>query len=326
MSAAQGLSRRLFLVCAAGGPAFVGSRSAFAADKVRIGKAITSSFPFAGLELGQQQGTWASEGIETEISAFQGDGRLQQALAAGALDFGVGSGPGMGYAVKGVPAHAVAAIADEPRNMSIVVTNNSPVKKIDDLKGVKIGVTTAGSLTDWLARRLAESKGWGPDGVETVPMGDMRARLAAMRSGDLQASVNSIEESLQLQEQGGGKMLTTFGDAVPDFLTHVIFASDAMIQKQPDLVRRFLRGWFKTAAFMRDNRAATVKSVAATMNVSEKVVDMAYDDEIKMLSFDGTFPPKALEVIRASLKELGIVDTEPDVKAMYDPQFVPVKL
>ena len=126
-----------------------------------------------------------------------------------------------------------------------------------------------------------------PDGVEVVPMGDMRARLAAMRSGDLQASVNSIEESLQLQEQGGGKMLTTFGDAVPDFLTHVVYATDAVIQKQPDLVRRFLRAWFKTAAFMRDHREATVKSVAQTMSVSEKVVDMAYDDEIKMLSFDG---------------------------------------
>jgi NitT/TauT family transport system substrate-binding protein len=326
MSAAQGLSRRLFLAGAAVGPALLGLRPAFAADRVRVGKAITSSFPFAGLELGQQQGTWASEGIETEISAFQGDGRLQQALAAGALDFGVGSGPGMGYAAKGVPARAIAAIAYEPRNMSIVVTNNSPVKKLDDLKGVKIGVTTAGSLTDWLARRLAESKGWGADGVEVVPMGDMRARLAAMRSGDLQASVNSIEESLQLQEQGGGKMLTTFGDAVPDFLTHVVYATDAVIQQQPDLVRRFLRAWFKTAAFMRDHREPTVKSIAQTMNVSEKVVDMAYDDEIKMLSFDGTFPPKALEVIRASLKDLGIIDTEPALAALYDPQFVPVKL
>jgi ABC-type nitrate/sulfonate/bicarbonate transport system substrate-binding protein len=323
---AQDLSRRLFLVCAAASPAFLSTRPAFAADKVKVGKAITSSFPFAGLELAQQQGIWAAEGIDTEIIAFAGDGRMQQAFAAGALDFGVGSGPGMGYATKGVPAHAIAAIAYEPRNMSIVVTDNSPVKKIDDLKGMKIGVTTAGSLTDWLARQLAQSKGWGADGVEVVPMGDMRARLAAMRSGDLQASVNSIEESLQLQEQGGGKMLTTFGDAVPDFLTHVVYASDAVIQKQPDLVRRFLRAWFRTAAFMRDHRTETVQSVAKTMNVSEKVVDMAYDDELKMLSFDGAFPPKALEVIRGSLKQLGITDTEPALKAMYDPQFVPVKL
>ena len=297
-----------------------------AADKLRVGKAITSSFPFAGLELGKEQGIWAAEGLDIEISAFRGDGQMQQAFAAGALDFGVGSGPGMGYAAKGVPAHAVASLAAEPRNMSLVVTNNSSVKTIDDLKGKSIGVTTAGALTDWLARRLSVEKGWGPDGVQVIPMGEMRTRLAAMRSGELAASVNSTEESLELQEKGEGKMLMTFGDAVPNFHTHVIFAADALRKASPDVVRRFLRAWFRVAAFMRDNRAATVKSVAKTMNLSEKVVDIAYDEELKMLSFDGTFSPKAIEVIRGSLKDLGILDTVPDASTLYVADFVPVKL
>jgi hypothetical protein len=30
------------------------------ADAVRIGKAVSSSFPFAALELGEEQGIWAS--------------------------------------------------------------------------------------------------------------------------------------------------------------------------------------------------------------------------------------------------------------------------
>ena len=51
----------------------------------------------------------------------------------------------------------------------------------------------------------------------------------------------------------------------------------------------------------------------------------AYDDEIKMLSPDGSFSPKAVEVIRASLKDLGILDTVPDVKSLYVTDFVPVK-
>jgi NitT/TauT family transport system substrate-binding protein len=295
------------------------------ADAVRIGKAVSSSFIFAGLELGKEQGIWASEGVDIQISAFRGDGQLQQALSAGALDFGLGSGPGMGYVVKGVPARAVASIAEEPRNMSVVVTANGRVKTIDDLKGKRIGVTTAGSLTDWLARRLAMDKGWGHDGVEVVPLGEMRTRLAAMKSGELDASVTATEESLQLQEQGVGRMLMTFGDAVPDFHTHVIFATDAMREKNPTLVRRVLRAWFKIAAFMRDNRAATVESVAKTMGLSEKVVDRVYDEEIKMLSYDGAFSPKALEVIRVSLKELGILGQVPEAKDLYDGSFTPVK-
>jgi NitT/TauT family transport system substrate-binding protein len=299
--------------------------AAQSADAVRIGKAVSSSFIFAGLELGKEQGIWASEGIDIQVSAFRGDGQLQQAFSAGALDFGLGSGPGMGYVVKGVPARAVASIAEEPRNMSIVVINSSPVKTIDDLKGKRIGVTTAGALTDWLARRLAVDKGWGHDGVDIIPLGEMRTRLAAMKSGQLDASVTATEETLQLQEQGVGRMLMTFGDAVPDFHTHVIFAADPARAKNPALVRRVLRAWFKIAAFMRDNRAATVKSVAKTMGLSEKVVDMVYDEEIKMLSYDGAFSPKALEVIRLSLKELGILERVPEAKDLYDGNFTPVR-
>jgi ABC-type nitrate/sulfonate/bicarbonate transport system substrate-binding protein len=186
-------------------------------------------------------------------------------------------------------------------------------------------VTTAGALTDWLTRRMSQDKGWGPDGIQVVPLGETRARLAAMKSGELAASVNSIEEALSVQERGEGKLLATFGDAVPDFHTHVIFASDAMIQKSPDTVRRFLRAWFKIAAFMRDNRAATVKSVAKTMSVTETVVDAAYDEEIAMLSFDGVFSAKAIEVIRASLKDLGIVDFMPEPKQMFSTEFSAVK-
>jgi ABC-type nitrate/sulfonate/bicarbonate transport system substrate-binding protein len=318
-------ARRLLVAAATTSLLAATCATSLAADKVRVAKAITSSFPFAGLELGKEQGIWASEGLEIEIAAFRGDGQMQQGFAAGAIDFGVGSGPGMGYASKGVPAHAVAALASEPRNMALVVTNNSGIKSVDDLKGKRVGVTTAGALTDWLTRRLAQSKGWGPDGLEVIPMGEMRTRLAAMRAGELQASVNSIEEGLALQERGEGHVLATFGEAVPDFHTHVIFATDAMIQKNPDIVRRFLRAWFKVAKFMRENRAATVASVSKTMQVSEKVTDMAYDDEIRILSPDGAFSPKAVEVIRASLKDLGILDTLPDAKALFNPDFVPVK-
>jgi len=296
-----------------------------AADALRVGKAIASSFPFAGLELGKEQGIFAGENLDVTISTFRGDGQLQQAFAAGALDVGVGSGPGMGYASKGVPAHAVASLASEPRNMALVVMNPA-LKTVDDLKGKRIGVSSAGSLTEWLARAISVRKGWGAEGVEVVPMGETRTRNAAMKAGDLQASVTSTEEGLELQEQGVGRVLMNFGDIVPDFHTHVIFASDALIKQKPDTVRRFLRGWFKTVAFMRDNRAATIKSIAKTMNLSEKVVDMAYETEMGMMSFDGAFSAKAVEIIRGSLKDLGITDAAPAAAAMYDPGFAPVTL
>ena len=322
-------SRRGFLglfasgVCLAGMPA-----AGFAQElkKVRVGKAINSSFPFAGLELGVQKGIWKSVGLTVEISAFRGDGQMQQAFAAGSVDFGLGSGPGMGYAVKGVPAHAVAVVANRPANMALVVAKGSRITNIAGLKGKRIGVSTAGSLTDWLARNIAVSNKWKTTDIEIVPMGEMRTRLAAMRSGELAGAVTSVQEAYQIQDNGQGTVLTTFGEVVPHFHTHVVFARDALIQKDPDLVRRFLKGWFTVAAYMRDHRAETVKSVAATMKLSEKIVDQTYTIETGMMSFDGQFDPQALEMIRLSLKDLGILETMPAASALYDGKFVPVSI
>ena len=309
-------------VCLGGLPTALAQQLA----RVRVGKAIDSSFPFAGLELGVQQGIWRSVGLDLQISSFRGDGQMQQALAAGSIDFGFGSGPGMGYAVKGVPARAVAVIANRPSNMALVVAKSSGVTKIDDIKGKRIGVSTAGSLTDWLARNIAVSRQWKLSDIQIVPMGDMRTRLAAMRSGELAGAVTSVEEGYEIQDAGQGTILMTFGEMVPNFHTHVVFARDEKIEKDPDLVRRFLKGWFTVAAYMRAHRAETVKGTAATMRLSEKVVNQAYDLEIGMMSADGQFDPKALEVTRSSLKDLGILETVPATAALYTGKFVPVNL
>ena len=315
----------LFGACAAG-VFFFTDTSAQSLKRVRVGKAINSSFPFAGLELGVRQGIWKSLGLELEISAFRGDGQMQQALAAGSIDFGFGSGPGMGYAAKGVPAHAVAVVANRPANMALVVAKSSGITTIEGLKGKRIGVSTAGSLTDWLARNIAVSRNWKPTDIQIVPMGEMRTRLAAMRSGQLEGAVTSVQEAFQIQDNNLGTVLTTFGEVVPNFHTHVVFARDALIQSDADVVRRFLNGWFKTAAYMRDHKPETIQSVAATLRVTEKIVAETYDIEIGMMSFDGQFDPKALETTRQSLKDLAILDFVPATTALYNGSFVPVKI
>ncbi len=321
-------SRRQFIAVVVSGAAigFAGNGRTQALTKVHIGKAISSSFPFSGLELGVKSGIWKSAGLDVEIATFRGDGQLQQALAAGSIDFGFGSGPGMGYAAKGVPAHAVAAVANKPANMALVVGKTSGVTTVAGLKGKRIGVSTAGSLTDWLARNIAVSNKWKTSDIEILPMGDMRARLAAMRSGELTAAVTSVQEAYEIQDNGQGTVLATFADVVPHFHTHVVFARDALIKNNPDLVRRFLKAWFTIAAYMRDHRAEAVKAAADTMKLDPKVIDETYPIEISGMNFDGSFDPAALEVIRSSLKDLGILDSAPPVSALLTPGFAPVKV
>jgi ABC-type nitrate/sulfonate/bicarbonate transport system substrate-binding protein len=301
------------------------ARPAAALDKVNVARAVDTSFIFNLLEVGVSADMWKNEGIEANIISFNGDARMQQGFAAGEVDFGLGSGPSLAFKTKGAPATGIADLADQPDNMAIIVAPDSTVKSIADLKGKNIGVTTAGSLTDWLVRELSRQQGWGPDGIHPIAMGAMRTRLAAMKSGELAGSVNTTEDGYGLEEHGEGKLLLTFGGIVPHFHTHVIFARNELIEKNPDLVKRFLRGWFKTVAYAKSHKDETIKVIAKSMELSPAVLAHTFDKEMEVLSDDGSFKPEALDVLRRSFVELGILAKEPPREALYDGRFVPVK-
>src|SRR5258708_6111511 len=98
-----------------------------AAEKLRVGKAVPFAWTFTPLDVGIQTGIFAKHGLEVEASAFGGDARMQQALAADGLDMGIGSGPGMAFMAKGVPANAVRPMAAVPPNMAVMADSNKPI-------------------------------------------------------------------------------------------------------------------------------------------------------------------------------------------------------
>ena len=84
-------------------------------------------------------------------------------------------------------------------------------------------------------------------------------------------------------------------------------------------------GWFATIAFMKANKDLVVQSEARTIAVKPAIAAKIYDAQIAGFSLDGAWSPKAIDVIRHSLKELGILSAVPEAKAIYNDQFVPVK-
>jgi NitT/TauT family transport system substrate-binding protein len=298
---------------------------ALALDTVRLGKAVPNAFPFGAAEVGVEAGIFAQEGLELKIASFRGDAQLQQGLAAGSLDIGLGSGPGLGFRIKGAPMIGVAAMYGAPADLALLVPVRSPIKTVADLKGKRIGVTTAGSLTEWLVRELSRQQGWGSNGIAAAALGQMQARLIAMDRGELDGVVLEAADGFELAEAGRTRNLILFGDIVEHFHTHVIFATDDMVEKRPELLRRFLRGWFRTVAFMKANRTFTIDSEVRTLDVRRSVVEKTYDAEMVGFSDDGAWDSRAMDVIAGSLKELGILPAVPDPKALYTDKFVPVK-
>ena len=298
---------------------------AHAAEKLRVGKAVAFAWTFTPLDIGIQTGIFAKHGLEIEASDATGDAKLQQALTADSLDVGIGSGPGMAFMAKGVPAKAVAAMAGVPRNMAVMVGYNSTAKAVDDLKGKKLGVTTVGSLTDWIGKRINALKGWGAEGITTVPIGGMPPARAAIKTGQIDGYIGALETGYALEEAKEWRVITTATPFVDDFITHVFFVRDDVIAKRPEAVRAFLKGWFETIAFMKANKDKSVEITSKVLNLSPAVIGRAYDEQVPIFSTDGTFDPKAVAALKQSFIEMGLLKEIPDDKVMFTTQFVPVK-
>jgi ABC-type nitrate/sulfonate/bicarbonate transport system substrate-binding protein len=282
-----------------------------ALDAVQVGKAADSSFTFMVVEVGTEAGIFAQHGIAATVTAFAGDAKLQQAMAAGSIDFGLGSGPAMAFSVKGVPVIAVAAFAGEPRSISIVVAPDGPIKTVADLKGRLVAISTVGSLSEWLTKRLAAQQGWPPGSVRTVAVGNGAAMTAALKSGQVDAFMGSTEGGLQLEERHDGRILVGMNQFVPDFISHVIFARDDIVRDRPDLVQRFVDGFFASIAFIKGKKAETTAITGRLLRENPDLMSRIYDDESPMLRDNGGFDPEALAVLKDSFVDLGILPERP---------------
>ena len=313
------LRRVAMLALIAGALGF--ASNAQAADTLKVGKAVPEAFSFVPLDVGIQMGFFKKYGLDVQSIAFAGDAKLQQAMAADSIDLALGSGPGMAFIAKGSPVKAIAAMAGPPLLLAIVVRPDGP-KTVADLKGKKVSVSTAGSLTYWLVSETARRQGWGPKGINIEPMGAMPGQIAALKRGDTDGVIMDIGNAFDLEKKGEGRILVRFQD-IKDFIIHVIYATNKNIANRPDDLRKFLKGWFETIAYMRTHKAETVKIAAKVMQKDEEISARTYDELMPMFSDDGKFDPKALAVLTKSYVELGTLPTEPDPKTLYNDSFLP---
>ena len=296
-----------------------------ALDKVNAGTAVWPIWAFLPLQIGIDQGYWEKNGIEVSITNNGSGAKLMQAMTAGSIDFGLSSGVEMAFGAKGAPVRAVAAFAGEPRTVTIIVAADSPVKGPADLKGKLVAMPGVASVSEWLVWQMAIGEGWGKTGVRTTATGSIDGGLAAIRSHQADAMIGPPEIGYLLASHNEGRVAFSLAPYARHFHAHVVYARTDLIEKNPDLVARFLKGFFQGVVFMKTHKEATTELAVKAIHSTPEIMNKIYDDLSSWLESDGHFDPQAIEVLKASYVDLGILEQKPRDDEMYTPRFVPVK-
>jgi ABC-type nitrate/sulfonate/bicarbonate transport system substrate-binding protein len=302
----------------------LGVSIASANEQIHIGKAQGNAWTFLPVDVGIAQGLFAKQGLDVDVADLGGDAKVQQAFAAGSIDIGLGSGPGMAFLAKGSPAIGVAAFAGPPRNIAAIVLADSPIKTIADLQGKIVAVSTVGSLSDWLARQMAIQEGWGQSGIQTAPLGSIPTSIAALKAKQVDAVVLSTEVGFALEERKEGRVLAPMDRYAAHFITHVVFAQKSLVAGNPALVRRFLKAFFGAIVFMKTHKDETSAVAERVLRQSPAVAGQDYDFEIGMLIDDGRFDSEAVAALKQSFIEMGTLPDKPADDVLFTTQFVPV--
>ena len=300
------------------------SAPASAQTTLTVGKANATSDAIIPVDVGDKLGIFKKHGLDLKISVFGGGSKMVQALTAGATDIGDGAGSELAFVAKGAPMIAVCESTGPAPFLGVGVPYDSPVKKLEDLKGKVIGVSSPGSFSDWSGHELARHFGWGEDGVKTVAIGGGSApAAAAFRTHLVDAEIAGTSLFLQFEETKQGRLVAPVSTFEGNVASGALFASNHLIATNPDAIRAFLAGWLETVDYMRAHKAETVKIEAAINHFIDSVMSREYDLTIAMHTHDCRFDPESLATLKRSFAEMKLVEGTPDMSKLYTDAYLP---
>ena len=297
---------------------------AAAATVVTVGKADPSADNTIPVNVGEKLGFFKKHGLDLKIVNFGGGSKMVQAMTAGSIDIGAGAGIEMAFVAKGAPMRAVCEDAGPLSFISVGVPWNSPIRSLKDLKGKRIGVTSSGSLTDWLARELARHEGWGPNGVRTVAIGGGIAPVeAAFVAHQVDAAINGTSKLLTLAQKKEARVLAPVSSYEGNIASGVFYASNKFITTHPSAIRAFTGAWMETVDYMRKHKAETVKIESNVTHFNPQIMSKEYDITIGMFTKSCRFGPQSLATLSRSFVELKLLPAAPDMSKLYTTAFFP---
>lgn len=243
------LAAALMLVGA--GPAAAQDKVAFLMDWIPTGE-------HAAYYAGWQRGTFAKHGIDVTITRGYGSGDTVTKVAAGSAQFGVAdiSAVMTARARADVPVKSIMSIYTYSPH-SLFVLASSGITTFKGLEGRRIAITPGNSHKLYFPE-IASRAGTDPDKITWVNV-DASAMASLLISKRVDAApfyaIHEYYINKAAEKAGEHIVALPFVKAGFTIYAATIMTTDAMLQRNPDLVKRFSAAIEESFAWARDNQA-----------------------------------------------------------------------
>jgi len=220
-------------------------------------------------------------GLDAEVITVMGSGIGSKALISGNLDVIPIATPtviaaNLAGADMAILAHTMPAVVH-----ALMV--RPEIKRPEDLKGKKIGVSSLGSLTDFLVRSIAKKKGLNPDRDITLVTtgGSDTERVMALKAGAVEATAVS-HPGYGLARKMGYSMLWDSAKEL-NYPWMEITTRRAAIKSDRELITNYMKAHLEGIALFKTNRDFGIKVIKKYLKTpDEELVGESYDIFSKM--------------------------------------------
>jgi len=253
-----------------------------------------------------EAGIFRKHGLEVELLYVGGGGRAAQVVQSGEVPIGVFTG---GAVINSNLAGGdLVMIASSMNVMTFAVMARPEIRRVEDLKGKKIGISRFGSATDF-GLRYAEGQ-WPikrQRDFAVIQVGGMPEQLTALRTGALDAAMLNAELTIVARKEGF-RELADLAKVGLNFPTSSIVTTRFFIKRNENAVRKFIRGYVEGVHYGKTQRAFGVQVLKKYLrNDDTAFVNDLYD--LYVLQNIPQIPRPSVEALKTVLDQMAESDS-----------------
>ena len=202
--------------------------------------------------------------------------------------------------------------------MTQSVVAGPAIKRPEDLKGKKVGVSRIGGNTHYFMIQIARRHGLEPGRDFTfIQTGGDPEAMAALLTGSIDAAVLTPPSDAMALAQG--KHYVVYGpDLKIPYAATIFVAKRSTMDKRPQAMGNFMRAMAESEKIIHTDRDLVYRVLGKKLRVTDKrILDAAYNAEIKAL--ESRLALK-LDGIQSTLDE--IAPTEPRAKTVKPQEMI----